>query len=46
VAGKDIAEAISRVRSGNIFVKPGFDGVFGVVKVFQDREVEQESLDL
>ncbi|PIR78578.1 MAG: hypothetical protein COU28_00785 [Candidatus Magasanikbacteria bacterium CG10_big_fil_rev_8_21_14_0_10_36_16] len=40
VAGKDIAEAISRVRSGNIFVKPGFDGVFGVVKVFQDREVE------
>ncbi|EKE07363.1 MAG: hypothetical protein ACD_18C00112G0006 [uncultured bacterium] len=37
VTSKDIAEAISRVRSGNIFVKPGYDGVFGVVKVFQDK---------
>ncbi|MDD2656224.1 MAG: endonuclease Q family protein [Patescibacteria group bacterium] len=37
VTSKDIAEAISRVRSGNIFVKPGFDGVFGVVKVFKNR---------
>ncbi|OIO18396.1 MAG: DNA helicase UvrD [Candidatus Magasanikbacteria bacterium CG_4_10_14_0_8_um_filter_32_14] len=46
VGGKDIAVAIDRVRNGNIFVKPGYDGVFGVVKVFQDREVGQEILDL
>ncbi|OGH84878.1 MAG: hypothetical protein A2493_01295 [Candidatus Magasanikbacteria bacterium RIFOXYC12_FULL_33_11] len=37
VAGEDISKAISRMRSGNIFVKPGYDGVFGVVKVFQDK---------
>ncbi len=35
---KQIAEAIDRVRKGNIYVKPGFDGEFGVVKVFQDGE--------
>lgn len=46
VVGKEIAEAVGRVRSGNIYVKPGFDGIFGLVKVFQDREVGQEILDL
>lgn len=33
-----IAEAVQRVRSGNIYIRPGYDGVFGVVKVFQDDE--------
>ena len=37
VVGKDLAGAIERVRSGNIFVKPGYDGVFGEVKFFQDK---------
>lgn len=32
-----IAQAIERVRIGNIFVQPGYDGEFGVVKVFSDR---------
>ncbi|MFA7245402.1 MAG: endonuclease Q family protein [Candidatus Magasanikbacteria bacterium] len=38
VPGEKIAEAISRVRSGNIFVKPGYDGVFGTVKIFADKK--------
>lgn len=33
-----IADAIDRVRKGKIYIKPGFDGEFGVVKVFEDNE--------
>lgn len=33
-----IAEAIDRVRKGNIVIEPGYDGVFGVVKVFKEGE--------
>ena len=33
-----IASAIERVRAGNITVEPGYDGVFGVVKVFVGNE--------
>lgn len=35
---KQIADAIDRVRKGNIHVVPGYDGEFGVVKVFADGE--------
>ena len=38
VTTKQIAEAISRVRAGNIYVEPGYDGEFGVVRVFKDSE--------
>lgn len=38
----EIAEAIERVRSGNIFVRPGYDGVFGVVKVFEENEKKKK----
>ncbi|MBI2436766.1 MAG: DNA helicase UvrD [Candidatus Magasanikbacteria bacterium] len=33
-----VAEAISRVRQGKIFVRPGYDGEFGVVKIFSDED--------
>ena len=35
---KQIADAIKRVRDGDIHVIPGFDGEFGVVKVFGDKD--------
>lgn len=35
---KQIADAIDRVRKGNIHVVPGYDGEFGIVKVFADGE--------
>ncbi len=34
-SSKQIATAIDKVRRGEIFIKPGFDGEFGVVKVFE-----------
>ncbi|HET6516107.1 MAG TPA: endonuclease Q family protein [Thermodesulfovibrionales bacterium] len=31
-----IAEAISRMRSGDVHIAPGFDGEFGKVRIFED----------
>ena len=42
-----IAKAVERVRSGNIEVVPGYDGIFGVVKVWSEADkkiVRQGSL--
>ena len=36
-----IIQAIDKVRSGNIFIEPGYDGVYGVVKVFSPTERAQ-----
>lgn len=36
-ASPEIADALERVRTGNIFIKPGYDGIFGVVKVFSNQ---------
>ncbi len=33
-----IAEAIARVRAGRVAIHPGYDGVFGTVKVFEEGE--------
>lgn len=33
-----IAEAVRRVRHGEITIRPGYDGVFGVVKVFDEGD--------
>ncbi|MCX5816937.1 MAG: endonuclease Q family protein [Proteobacteria bacterium] len=33
-----IREAISRVRSGNVHITPGFDGEYGKVKIFEEAE--------
>ena len=35
--GERLAEGIERVRTGNIHIEPGFDGQFGVVKVWPDE---------
>jgi len=37
-AGSHVAEALRRVRHGDMVVKPGFDGQYGVVKIFNDQE--------
>ncbi|MCL4490283.1 MAG: endonuclease Q family protein [Nitrospirae bacterium] len=33
-----IREAISRMRSGNVYIAPGFDGEFGKIKIFEEVE--------
>lgn len=33
-----IAEAIGRVRDGKLLIRPGYDGVYGTVKIFETRK--------
>ena len=33
-----IAEGVKRVRSGELIIKPGFDGQYGEVKIFDEKE--------
>ncbi|OGM20493.1 hypothetical protein A2863_01500 [Candidatus Woesebacteria bacterium RIFCSPHIGHO2_01_FULL_38_9b] len=39
-AGEKIAEAILKVRSGDIVIKPGYDGVFGKVAIWKEPSEE------
>jgi len=32
--GDTVAEAISRVRAGKVSINPGYDGIFGTVRIF------------
>lgn len=45
IAGSRVAEGIGRVRAGEIVVEPGFDGKFGVVKIWQEMTSEKEEKD-
>jgi len=35
-----LIEGIRRVREGNIYAKPGYDGEYGVIKIFEEPEEE------
>jgi len=41
-----VAEAIDRMRKGNVYKKPGFDGIFGRITVFEevlpDKKTQQK----
>lgn len=41
IASRKIAEAIKRVRERKLIIKPGYDGVYGIVKIFGDDEKEK-----
>ena len=41
--GQSISEAIAKVRRGDIVIKPGFDGEYGIVKIWSDEEKEIQS---
>lgn len=41
VAGVKVAEAVSKVRSGDIVIEPGYDGVFGKVNIWHSKEKEE-----
>jgi len=36
-----VALAIKKMRKRDVFIEPGYDGVFGVVKIFKPGELEQ-----
>ncbi len=38
IAGERIAVGIDKVRSGDIVIDPGYDGIFGVVKLWREGE--------
>lgn len=38
VAGERIAVGVDKVRMGDLVIDPGYDGVFGVVKLWRDDE--------
>ncbi len=42
VGGQRLALGLKRVREGNIFIKPGYDGLFGQVNVWPEEELGQE----
>lgn len=46
VASPRVAEGVKRVREGKVHVLPGYDGVFGKVRIFAEDEPEQKQLSL
>jgi uncharacterized protein (TIGR00375 family) len=45
-AGEDIAAAVGRMRRGAIYIRPGFDGEFGVIKLDPPEEKKQKKKSL
>jgi len=43
VTGPEIAEGITRVREGKVFIEPGYDGVYGTVRIFSKQESKASS---
>ncbi|MCL2479464.1 MAG: UvrD-helicase domain-containing protein, partial [Treponema sp.] len=38
---KDLGQAIERMRSGEVFISPGYDGEYGVIRTFSPGEPKQ-----
>jgi len=35
---KEVAESISKLRRRDVYIKPGYDGVYGIIKVYPPKE--------
>ena len=38
IAGERVAQGVDKVRRGDLVIDPGYDGVFGVVKLWREGE--------
>lgn len=41
ISGPRVAEGVQKVRSGDLVIDPGYDGVYGVVKIWDHEKEEQ-----
>ena len=41
-AGDRVAEGVQKVRSGDIVILPGFDGQYGIVKIWDDKKISEK----
>ena len=46
VGGERVAEGVARVRKGDIVIEPGYDGVYGRVRVWPDDGAGERQLRL
>ncbi|MEA3504680.1 MAG: UvrD-helicase domain-containing protein, partial [Bacteroidota bacterium] len=44
IGGEILAEAIERMRAGNIHITEGYDGEYGKIRVFTDEEIKEQGL--
>lgn len=42
-AGERVAEGVEKVRKGNIVILPGFDGQYGIVKIWDDKKINDKN---
>ncbi len=42
IAGDKIAEGVGKVRTGDLVIDPGYDGVYGVVKIWNNESKAEE----
>ena len=43
LVGERVAEAVEKVRKGEIAINPGYDGVFGVVKIWGSPTTDKDA---
>jgi len=41
IGGDVFAEAIRRMRAGQVHLQPGYDGKYGIIKVFNEKELKE-----
>ena len=41
-----LAEALKRIREGKVHINPGYDGAYGIIKVFEPWEKQEQQLAL
>lgn len=44
IGGSTVAQAITKVREGNIAIEPGYDGIFGKVAIWQEGEERAQDI--